>query len=669
MNVQRLFFSFIYLLFVLLFIIASFLLIVYALGPPELESKETITIVDQDGKVINETIDNIHHLDDLPSYAVEGIVLVEDQHFYEHYGLYLRGIARAFIRNLEAGKLKEGASTITQQLARNLYLSHEKTWTRKLKELYYTIRLELFYSKDEILTAYLNTIYFGHGAYGINAASDYYFGKNAEQLSIAEATMLIGIPKGPTYYSPYNDINNATKRQHYILKQLLQKQAITEAEYYEAKHEKLPFQNEPSAQTNHLDYFIDYVWQEITETLQINKKSLLTNDVTIETTLDLSLQQQSEQMTDRDVWKRNDIELSTLSLDPHTGAIRQMIGGKDYQTSPFNRAVQSKRMVGSTFKPLLYYAALENGFTATTMLQSEPTVFTIGDDTYEPSNYNDYYAYQPISLAQALALSDNIYAVKTHLYLSTELVINTAKQLGITTPLPEVTSLALGSASIPLIEMVQAYATITNGGYETIPYAIERITTENGKVIYEKEHNDRSHVLNEQKAFLLTHLLTGMFDRRLNGYMEVTGSSIIDQLHHEYAGKSGTTDADSWMIGASPQLVTGVWTGYDDNRSLLALEEKALAKSTWAELMQLAHSATTEKLTFPIPEGIVSKVVDVETGLLATEDCATTRTTYFEIGTEPTTYCTNHLPVEREDELVSNDSEPSLMRKLLNFLP
>lgn len=669
MNIQRLFFTLIYCSFILAFISGGFLIFVYALGPPEIENNNPITIVDRHGASLLDDVKEIEQLDDLPPYIIDGIILAEDRHFYNHYGLHLRGIARALIRNIEAQQLKEGASTITQQLARNLYLSHEKTWTRKLKELYYTIRLEMFYSKDEILTAYLNRIYFGHGAYGISEAAQFYFGKTVSQLSLAEATILIGIPKGPTYYSPYNNIDKATERQHYILKQLLQARVITEANYYEAKGESLSFKQNEARKTNNIDYFIDYVWDEATEQLHLKKHTLAKQKVKIETTLDLRLQQYSDQLLEGDSLLGSELQIGSIALEPKTGAIRQMTGGKDYNLSSFNRAVDGKRMVGSTFKPFLYYAALEHNFTATTMLQSEPTAFTMGNEVYEPSNYNNYYAYKPISLAQALALSDNIYAVKTHLFLSPEVVVEATRRFGITSYLPEVASLALGSASIPLIEMTQAYAMIANGGYETTPYAIEKITTEDGKLIYEKEHKDHPRLLDEKKAFLLTHLMTGMFDRRLNGYMEVTGSSMIDQLQHEFAGKSGTTSSDSWMIGFSPQLVVGTWTGYDDNRSMHKVEDKALAKQTWANMMQFAHENEREKLTFSPPEGVVSEVVDVETGLLATEDCQVSRTTYFESGSEPTAYCTDHLPVEHEEQLKQEEQDETWMKQILNFLP
>lgn len=668
MNIQRLFFGLIYSLFVFAFIIGCCLIFIYALGAPDMKQEQTFTIVDHQGEILHDGEEKITHIDELPAYIVEGMLLAEDRHFYDHYGLHMKGIARALVRNIEAGALKEGASTITQQLARNLYLSHEKTWTRKLKELYYTIRLEMFYSKDELLTAYMNTIYFGHGAYGIKDAANLYFDKKASDLTIAEATMLIGIPKGPTYYSPYNDFNNATERQRYILKQLLRAEVITEANYYEAKSEPLTLAEKKEEAINSNNYFIDYVWQEATQQA-FNEEELLQQEVTIETTLDRSLQEENKRTIEAASISEDDLELGTIALDPQTGAIRQMTGGKNYTTSSFNRAVHAKRMVGSTFKPFVYYAALEHGFTATTMLQSEPTVFTMGQDTYEPSNYHDYYAYQPISLAQALALSDNIYAVKTHLFLSAATVIETTKQFGITASLPEVPSLALGSASIPLIEMVQAYAMIANGGYDVTPYAIEKITAKDGRILYEKEETKKKRIFDKETTFLLTHLMTGMFDRRLNGYMEVTGASMIDQLHHEYAGKSGTTSSDSWMIGFSPKLVLGTWTGFDDNRKMQKQADKAFAKELWANLMQFAHEAEEEKLTFSVPEDIVAKVVDVETGLLATEDCDVTRTTYFKRGTEPTIACTHETPVDSNPASAQPKEEETILQKLLPFLP
>src|SRR5699024_59230 len=241
--------------------------------------------------------------------------------------------------------------------------------------------------------------------------------------------------------------------------------------------------------------------------------------------------------------------------------------------------------------------------------------------------------------------------------------------LGITTDLPEVASLALGSASIPLLEMTQAYAVLANGGYEVAPFAIEKITSEDGKILYERKKARTRQLLDQGKSFLLTHLMTGMFDRLLNSYIEVTGSSIIDDLHDEYAGKSGTTNSDSWMIGYSPKLVTGVWTGYDDNRPLTRTSDKALAKQTWASIMQDYHADEEERLSFPQPENIIGKVIDVESGLLATENCTITRMTYFEAGTEPTVHCSNHIAKDDEEQLIEDHDNQSFLKKVFDLLP
>src|SRR5690625_3403945 len=268
-----------------------------------------------------------------------------------------------------------------------------------------------------------------------------------------------------------------------------------------------------------------------------------------------------------------------MSIRSEDGAIIGLVGGRSYEDSAFNRATDAQRMVGSAFKPFVYYAALENGFTPTTMLLSEPTTFTLDDgSTYKPSNYNGYYAYKPISLEQAIALSDNIYAVKTNLFLDPSNVIETTRSFGITSELPNVPSLALGSASISLLEMVQAYGVLANNGKEVDAHSITKITDVDGTTIYERKEEEGKQILDPNKTFILNHLMMGMFDRRLNGYMDVTGSSIIDQLTRTYAGKSGTTDTDNWMIGFSPVVTTGVWTGYDENKSIQTPAEKKIAK-------------------------------------------------------------------------------------------
>jgi len=642
-----------YAIVVACFSLSVILAISYYLGPPETFIERETTFYDQDEEEIEVFQRRKRHveLDHISPFFIDAIIAVEDRHFYDHHGFDYRGIARAVVKNVHSKRLKEGASTITQQYARNLYLSHEKTWIRKLKEAFYTVRLEMFYDKESILTGYINTIYFGHGAYGIEDASFTFFNKRAKDLTLAEAAMLAGIPKGPTYYSPFNDEESARERQMYILQTMLDRGIISQAQYYEAKQEKLQFAKPQTLTNEEAPHYIDVVIAEAADILQIEESELLTGGYKVFTKLDPSTQEAIEQKSESALKHNDKIEMAAVAMEPDDGAIVALVGGRNYANSTYNRATNAKRMVGSIFKPILYYAALERGFTPSTKLKSEPTKFALEDgELYEPSNYNGYYAYKPISLAQALALSDNVYAVKTNLFLQPENVVKAAKKFGITSDLPAVPSLALGSASISLLEMTTAYGMIANGGKNVQSYTIEKIENSNGKVLYTKKVPSDQR-LNEQKTFILTHLMQGMFDRRLNGYMDVTGAPIADQLRFPYAGKSGTTDTDSWMVGFSPKLAVGVWIGYDDNEPLQTSIEKTVAKTIWAEAMEKFHEDETD-VTFPVPNGIVKKIVDVETGLLATSDCAVTKAMYFEAGTEPTTPCTH------DNDLDENVDEP-----------
>lgn len=637
----------------------------YLLGPPNIDLDPITVFYDDNGNMLDDQSFTVKDtaLEDISPYVKYATIAIEDKHFYEHHGFDFRGIARAIIKNIQSGHLKEGASTITQQYARNLYLSHEKTWVRKFKEAIYTIRLEMFYSKDVILEGYLNTIYYGHGAYGIGAASSYFFHKSANELTLSEAAMLAGIPKGPTYYSPFNDKEKAIARQQTILKQLLEQKYITQAEYYTAKKEKIHFADQTESEEDNIGYYRDFAAKEAADILNEDYEKVLASGYHIYTTLNKKLQKDAESHLERLVKPESELEISMITLRPNDGAVLSMLGGTNYIKSPFNRAVNAKRMVGSAFKPFVYYAALEHGYTPSTTLLSEPTSFALADgEVYNPHNYNGYYANKPITLSKALALSDNIYAVKTNLFLKPETVIETTRKFGITSTLPNVPSLALGSASISLLEMSEAYGVIANGGKTVEGYSVKKIENRYGKVIYEKEEANKKQVLDEQKAFILAHLMTGMFDRRLNGYMEVTGSSIIDQLTHLYAGKSGTTDSDNWMIGFTPKMVTGIWTGFDDNRPIQKSSDKVIAKKLWAATIESAHNQI-DNSDFPVPKGIVKKMTDPETGLLATKDCPVARLTYFEEGTEPEDYCAIHEKKSKKEKKQST----SLWKRLLDL--
>lgn len=656
-----------------IFFITCIYMVSFLLGPPEIISERNTIYYDQDGTIIGEEkgIENRYwiDIDEMSPNIIQATIAIEDKKFFDHNGFDLKRIARATLLNIQSLSLKEGASTLTQQYARNVFLTHEKTWARKLKEAFYTVRLEMYYSKEEILEGYLNTIYFGHGAYGIEAASRYFFNKSANEVSLAEAAMLVGIPKGPTYYSPLNDLEKANERQQIILDQLLEQDIISESDYLTATSEQFKYHPQQEKQmTNVAPYFQDVVVKEAADILQLDQAFIKSSGYHIYTTLNTSFQQQLENTINKNIQATSDLQTGAIVLHSKTGAIQALVGGRSYDQSPFNRAVAAKRMSGSIFKPFLYYAALEHNYTASTKLMSKPTVFTLeNNETYQPSNFNHYYAEAPITLAQALALSDNVYAVKTNLFLGVETLIETAKQFGITSDLPAVPSLALGTASVSVDEMVTAYGMLANGGKQIESHTIEKIVDQHGRTVFERNNRVGKQILDPINSFILTHLMTGMFDRTLDGYMAVTGSTITDQLSRSYAGKSGTTNADSWMIGYSPTLVTGIWTGYDDNREIESATETAHAKNIWAAFMEAAHEGS-EPQKFAIPPGVVSVLIDPATGQIATPYCPVSRPMYFKKGTEPTSHCMTHFPIEDESIELENHDDKGILQRLFELL-
>nr|WP_285853811.1 PBP1A family penicillin-binding protein [Oceanobacillus luteolus] len=627
----------------------------YLMGPPPMSTEQNTMIYSNNEKIIGveSAFENRFwiELDDISDKVIATTILIEDKHFYDHFGFDIKRIGGAILKNIQTGSLREGASTITQQLARNLYLTHEKTWVRKLKEAFYTIQLEMHYTKDEILEGYLNTIYYGHGAYGIETASQYFFGKSQEDLSYAEAAMLVGIPKGPTHYSPFNNEEKAVARKDLILKTLWRGNVIDDATYYMAANEKLEYDSNGEKMIQEFaGHFLDQAISEAAGILELPEEEIRSGGYRLYTTLDEDLQTELEEVIPEVIPEDTELETAIYSMDIHTGAVLALSGGKNYRNSEFNRATSAERMPGSSFKPFLYYTALESGYTPLTELMSKPTAFRLNNgEIYEPSNFNHYYAYEPINLAQAIALSDNVYAVRTNIYLGTDRLVETAKKFGIDGDLPSVPSLALGTAAVSLEELVNAYSMLGNGGKETSPYTIEKIIDKHDRVIYEREQPRQKQVLNEKTSFILTHLLSGIFEPKLNGYMPVTGSPISNQLSRLYAGKSGTTASDNWMVGYSPSIATGVWTGYDDNRTIELVQESTYAKEIWARVMEAAHKDQPQE-NFPVPDGVVGVPIDLETGLRATPYCGENIIMYFEEGTEPMDYCEPQINPDQEED-------------------
>ncbi|WP_058308731.1 transglycosylase domain-containing protein [Gracilibacillus massiliensis] len=671
------FFVFIFFLvgsFSAVLLIASFLL-----GPPSLDRPQNTIYYSEDQEVIGEEFGAEKRywmtLDKIDDNLEQATIWTEDQHFYDHFGFDFKRLASAIWKDLKTMSLKEGASTITQQYARNLFLTHEKTWKRKLYEAFYTIRLEMFYDKDELLEGYLNTIYYGHGAYGIEAASKYFFAKSAADLTWAEASMLAGIPKGPSHYSPFHDYDKAKSRQELILKNLHDQQIIDSQTYETAINETLDFSEERTITTKGLaPYYQDLVVEELKDVLGVTIEDVRSGGYQVYTTLSVEQQQELKSASDRLI-DNPEIQIGAMAMDPTTGAIKALVGGRNYQDSSFNRVTQAKRMPGSSFKPFLYYTALEQGMTAATTLMSKPTTFELADGKlYQPSNYNDYYANQPITMAQAIALSDNVFAVKTNMYVTPDRFVRVAKdKFNIKSDLEPVASLALGTEVVTMKEMVTGYSMLANGGKKIDSYTISKVTDAHGEVLYDRQENEsedkgwslfskqnNNQILNKEYTYILTEMMKGMFNEELNGYMSVTGASIANKLTHEYAGKSGTTNVDNWMIGFSPSLTTGVWTGYDDNREIVKTSDHQYAKEVWASFMEKAHGdIPVERVVRP--ENVVEASIDLNTGLLASEACTDTTTLLFVKGTEPTKYCTLHLEEyqhehpEEFDEIISED--------------
>lgn len=575
-------------------------------------------------------------LDDISSYVVDATIYTEDKNFYKHHGFDFLRILKAFYINLTSGATRQGASTITQQYAKNLFLSFDKTWKRKWDEMWYTIKIESTYSKDEILEGYLNTINYGHGMYGIENASNYYFGKSAKDLSLAEATMLTGIPKSPSNFSPLVDFDAAKERQLLILKLLVENDIITESEKDKAYNEELKFLGEKERDDlTTVMYYHDAVMDELESIDSIPKSYSDTSGLKIYTNLDLDLQKKVEENIQESIPDDSKIQTSVVLMNPDTGGVLALIGGKDYNESSFNRATDSLRQVGSTMKPYLYYAALENGFTASSSFTSEETTFVFNDqEDYTPQNYNKTYGNKPISMGTAIAYSENIYAVKTHLFLGGDALINVARRVGITSKLENVPSLPLGTNEINILEMAAGYSTFANLGNKVSPHFIERVEDSDGTVLYEAK-NSKEAVLNPSITFILNNLLTATYDSDYIDYNYPTAIGLAPKLTHKYALKSGTTETDNWNIGFNNNIVCAVWVGYDDNQTLQTSEYKYAQDIWYKSIEYYERNITPGDEWYNMPKNVSAVLVEPISGRLATDTDKKKKMMYFIKGTEP----------------------------------
>ena len=601
--------------------------------PLSIESANKYYIYDNNDKLVNDLNDVWIPLNEISKYVLDATISIEDKNFYKHSGFdYKRIIKSLYVNTINRSNL-QGASTISQQLSKNLFLSFEKTWQRKLKEAWLTIELEAQYDKDDILEAYLNTINYG-GIYGIEKASQYYFHKSAKELDLAEASILVGIPKSPSNYSPITNLENAKSRQLLILNAMVKNKYITEEEKDDAYNKELTYYgNFDSDNSKTIMYYKDAVMQELKSIDSIPDNFIETGGLKIYTYLDINAQSILEKSMDKNI-KNDNIQIATIMMDPNTGHILALTGGRDYSKSKYNRATNSKRQMGSTLKPFLYYAGLENGFTSSTTFTSEKTTFVFSENkTYSPANYNNNYGNKPISMPAALAYSDNIYAVKTHLFLGENTLVDLLKRIGISTEIKAIPSLALGSEDMKLIDMTAAYSTLANLGNKVSPKFIKKIEDMNGNILYENNDN-KEIVLNPSLAYIMNENLTSTYNYNFIDYNYPTCYDITNSLKHKYAIKTGTTNSDHLVFGYNSKIVIGMWSGYDDNSDSNINNGKEL-RYMWRDISE-EYLKGINDTWYKIPDNVVGVLVDPISGKPADKNTKKPTMFYYIKGTEPT---------------------------------
>ncbi len=618
-------------------IITIIALYAYAYFSPkiELKSSNQFYIYDNDEKIVYEGSGTTKWVDleDISPNLINAVISIEDKNFYKHQGFdYLR-IAKAMFNNLKNRNIMQGASTISQQYIKNMYLDFDKTWKRKIEEAFLTLELEMHYSKDEILEGYLNTINYGQGNYGVENASEYYFNKSAKELTLEEAAILAGIPKNPSNYNPVSHLDKSLKRANLVLDAMVKNNYLKEEDKKNISFDNLEIvgkNNNKNLQT--LMYYQDAVLDELKTLDNIPKSLIDAGGLKIYTTLDLNSQETLENAILNNMDEDNELEVASIIINPQNGGVSALVGGKDYAKSQYNRAIDSKRQVGSTMKPLLYYSALENDFTASTTFLSAPTTFSLANNkTYSPSNYNDKYANKDITMAAAIAYSDNIYAVKTHLFLGEENLVDIAKKMGIKTKLEANASLPLGTSEIPMIDFASAYTTLASGGYKRDIHFIKKVEDLNGNVLY-KYKNEKDLVLNENYVYILNELLTSTYNSAFVDYNSPTVMSLSSQLSKKYAIKTGSTGSDCWIVGYNKKHLMMVWNGYDDSREV-KVSDGSISKKIWLDTSEEVLK-NKDDTWYKAPKNIIGIPLNAITGAYD-EKSKNSNIFYFVKGTEP----------------------------------
>ncbi len=595
---------------------------------------------------------------EVPDHLKKGIICIEDKAFYKHWGVDIRAIFRAAIQNILHMRAAQGFSTITMQLARNIFLTQEKTMLRKLKEIVLALRIERAYTKDEILERYLNQVNFGQGRYGVATAARYYFNKDVADLTLSESALLIALPKSPETLSPYRFPEKAKARRDLVLKLMFNDHVITESEYEKAINEPLKVVDHKKEHTTG-EYFIEEIRRYLE--LKYGAEFLYRSGANIYTTLNKDIQFVAEQVLEKHLQSiEKDYKLKVtkaktdsigipdslnktpylqgalIIVDHHKGEIKALIGGRDFSQSKFNRATQARRQTGSSFKVFVFLAALDNGFTPADLVLDLPIVLEVAgpDSIYRPANY-DHKFMGPITMRKALALSRNLVAVRLIRIIGPDLVVKYAYNLGIRSKLLPVVSLALGACEVSLAELTRAFSTIASYGVERAPFMIRKITNKEGTII-ELNKPATEKKIPEQVCFLLISMMRSVVDGG-------TGYEIRKYYKGPAAGKTGTTDnySDAWFIGFTPHYTAGIWVGYDDNQAIFrGATGGVVSAPIWGEIISKIDTLSNED--FSVPEGMVWCKICTKSGLLANEYCPTPREEAFIAGTEPKESCDIH---------------------------
>ena len=594
-------------------------------------------------------------IDKVPENLQRALLAVEDEKFYSHWGIDPLGIMRATLVNLVHARVEQGASTITQQLARNLFLTQERTISRKIKEAMLALKIEYRYTKKEILEMYLNQVYFGSGAYGVEAASRTYFGKHVEELSLPECALMAGLVRSPNKTSPFNNMEKARARRDMILERMIKRKIVTKEAGSLAKASPIELH---TTETRNAPYFVEHIRRTIEETYGSN--TIYKGGLSVYTTLDLRLQDKAqiaaakgiedaetriaremgipaENISSDPNFKKNvPLQIAIICMEPKTGYVRAMIGGRDFKESEFNRATQAFRQPGSAFKPFIYTAAIDNGFTPADLITDSPIVITDRDGTeWKPENYEKKF-FGPTTLRKGLYTSRNVVTLKLLTKVGTSAAASYAQKMGIRSKIKKNLSLAFGTSEVNLLELVSAYCVFPNMGVRVEPVSILYIKDSAGKII-EENTPKLQEVLKPETAYVMISMMEDVINKGTARAIREAG------VNFPCAGKTGTTDnySDVWFVGYTSGLSCGIWVGFDDHRSLgTVISSGNTPAPIWGDFMQQVYVAPPAD--FEKPENVITLKIDADTGLLAGDKCKNIIDENFIKGTEPTKICKEH---------------------------